>query len=108
MLRRNLKCKTLDHINSSVSSSNFLFWIGHWDSLCGSFDVSGKHIPEKHFKGETVVFHAFLWFVGGDDYGDAGDGDKCNDVGGHDVGGDDEHGYAVRQRLAANNLPRGR
>ena len=67
-----------------------------------------KHIPEKHFKGETVVFHAFLWFVGGDDYGDAGDGDKCNDVGGHNVGGDDEHGYAVRQRLAANNLPRGR
>ena len=54
-----------------------------------------KHIPEKHFKGETVAFHAFLRFVGNDDYGDAG-------------GGDDEHGYAVRQRLAANNLPRGR
>ena len=47
---------------------------------------------------------------GDDDYGDAGGGggDKCNDVDGHDVGGDDEHGYAVRQRLAANNLPRGR
>ena len=47
---------------------------------------------------------------GDDDYGDAGGGgsDKYNDVGGHDVDGDDEHGYAVRQRLAANNLPRGR
>ena len=45
---------------------------------------------------------------GDDDYGDAGGGDKCNVFDGHDVGGDDEHGYAVRQRLAANNLPRGR
>ena len=44
---------------------------------------------------------------GDDDYGDAGGGGGV-DVGGHDVGGDDEHGYAVRQRLAANNLPRGR
>ena len=39
-----------------------------------------KHIPEKHFKGETVAFHAFLWFVGNDDYSDAGGGDECNDV----------------------------
>ena len=45
---------------------------------------------------------------GGDNYSDGGGGDKWNDADGHDVGGDDEHGYAVRQRLAANNLPRGR
>ena len=42
---------------------------------------------------------------GDDDYGG---GDKQDDADGHDVDGDDEHGYAVRQRLAANNLPRGR